>query len=116
MNSIATVKLSALNKRALLLVGKETILNKEDYLKERRMHMGKPVYTVVEYTAKLNAKQMIDNIIEVEAKNMHEDWNKEIKKQIKESDIKSLQTILNNILDRDNNICYSADKKVEIDI
>jgi len=79
----------------------------QDFQKE-----GIRFYTVKEYQASINARDMIETAIEYEYDNMYEDWDEKILESITEKDIKKLQDILDNILIGE--ISYIQD--IEIDI
>lgn len=111
-----SIKLSELKNENMLLVGENIIISKEDYINEIQEHIGKQVYTTTAYRANINAKRMLEDAIECEADNMHEDWESDVWDDITEEDIKELQNILDRILSRSSNVSYTADKKVEIDI
>lgn len=110
------IKLSELKNDEMLLVGENYVISKENFVKEFYEHGGESVYTTIEYRASINARHMLESAIECEADNMYEDWEGDIWDDIKKEDITELQNIINRILSGSRNICYIADKRVEIDI
>lgn len=117
------VKLSELDNKEMLLVG-ENVTDKEDfiadfeYFKDVTHDIKNNVYTTTTYTAYIDAKQMLEDAIEREADSMHESWEQDILNEITEQDIEDIQIIIDRILKRNEscNICYQADKQVELDI
>lgn len=110
------IKLSELKDDEMLLVGENYVISKEDFIKEIKEHIGTEVYTTTEYRASIDAKYMLESAIECEADNMYEDWETDIWDDINKEDINELQRIINRILSGSRNVCYIADKRVEIDI
>lgn len=108
-------KLSELKDTDILLVG-EDITEKEELLNDWEYYKGKEIYTTKQYKANISAEDMLDNALECEYQNMYESWYEEVWKDVTETDIKDLQSILDRILSRSKNIAYIEDKKVEIDI
>ena len=73
-----SIKLSELKNENMLLVGEDIVSSKEDYINEIQEHIGKQVYTTTAYRANINAKRMLEDAIECEADNMHEDWESDV--------------------------------------
>lgn len=111
-----SVKLSELKDDDILLVGEDLVISKEDFIKEIKEHIGKEVYTTIEYRASIDARDMLDSAIECESQEMYEDWDCDIWNDITKEDIREIQLILNRIFNRSDNISYRADKRVEMDI
>ena len=110
------VKLSELNNDDMLLVGENLVISKEDFVKEIKEHKDKEVYTTTKYRASIDARSMLEDAIECESQEMYEYWEYDIWNDITKEDIREIQLILNRIFNRDSNISYRADKRVEIDI
>lgn len=110
------IKLSELKDDEMLLVGENLVISKEDFIKEIKEHIGKEVYTTTEYTASIDARNMLEDAIECESQEMYEDWEYDVWNDIEDSDIREIQLILNRIFNRSSNISYRADKRVEVDI
>lgn len=113
-----SIKLSELNNNQLLFVGEDCVMSKEDYIKEIQIQgpIYREVYTAKEYRPNINAKSMLDRIIESEAANMYEDWENSIREDITETDIAELQNVLDKIFSSRKNVSYVPDEEVEIDI
>lgn len=111
-----SIKLSEVKNDAMLLVGGNLVISKEDYLQEIKEHEGQEVYTTIEYTANIDARSMLDSAIECEADNMYEDWDYDVMRDITDKDILELQNVIDRILSRSKNVSYREDKKVEIDM
>lgn len=111
-----SIKLSEIKDDEMLLVGDNLVISKEDYLKEMQEHEDETVYTTTEYSANIDARDMLDNAIECESDDMYEDWEQNVWNDITEQDISELQNVLDRILSGSSNVSYNADKKVEIDI
>lgn len=78
----------------------------------------KKLYTVTEYQAGIDARDMLESAIESEYDNMYEDWEERILDDITDDDIGKLQDILDDILSRgrDQNIAYYQNEEVEVDL
>ena len=113
-----SIKLSELNNNQLLFVGEGCVMSKEDYIKEIQIQgpIYREVYTAKEYRPNINAKSMLDRIIESEAANMYEYWEDSIRENINETHIEELQNVLDKIFCSRKNVSYVPDKEVEIDI
>lgn len=108
-------KLSEIKDNDILIVDEE-ILTKEDLLNDLKYYRDKKVYTATEYKASIDASDMLDYAIEREYNNMYDGWYERICSDVLEEDIRDLQTILDRILNRNDNISYLEGEKVEIDI
>lgn len=113
---IKTVKLSDLANDEMLLVGENLVISKEDFLKEKNEYDGENVWTTKEHYARIDARHMLEDAIELEGQEMYEDWDSDIWNDITKDDIRDLQLILNRIFNRSSNVSYIADNKVEIDL
>lgn len=113
-------KLSELKDEDMLIVD-GTVMPKEDFIRDFKYYksIADKVYTTTQYKAHIDAKNMLEDAFEREYdNNMYEGWFDNIVSDVTEEDIKDIQSILDRILSRSEstNICYTEDKKVEIDI
>lgn len=79
---------------------------------------GKKLYTTIEYHAHIDAKDMLESAIESEYDNMYEDWEERILDDITDDDIKKIQVVIDDVLNRNKgqNTAYYQDKEIEVDI
>lgn len=78
----------------------------------------KKLYTTTKYYASVDAASFIDEAFDSVYENgMYEDWNEMIKQDITEEDVKKIQAVFDEILDRNKsqNIAYYQNEKVEVD-
>lgn len=102
------------------LVTKQDILEDLDYYKNKIKTDDKfEVYTTNEVQAELDARHVLEDVIETEeCDNMYEDWGEKIWDDITDEDIADIQTVLNKILSKNpkQNIAYHSDVLLEMDI
>lgn len=115
------VKLSTLSKDTKVYVeGDVYIKTVEEILEDIEYLDIKELYTVKEYRASFNARDIVDMIIENVYCNggIYEDWDDIILANVSQEDVKDIETIFNRILARspEQNIAYQQDKLIEIDI
>ncbi|HII4449592.1 TPA: GTP-binding protein [Clostridium perfringens] len=111
-------KLSELRNDEMLLVG-DSVISKENLLEEFTFY-GKEykcdIWTTTKYKANIDAYDTLENALECEYQNMYEGWFEDVLSCIEEKDIQDFQLILDRILSRGSNYCYTVAEKVEVDI
>jgi len=110
------IKLSELKDDEVLIVNNELILTKAEFLNNHTKEDIK-IYTTNKYVLKLDARDVLYDVLDGESKNMYSKWRDNIQEDINEDDIRDLQDILDRILGRnkDFNVSYCASEEVQID-
>ena len=92
--------------------------NSEGVINDLTYFKDKEIYIAEEYTASLDAADILDSAIENEADNMYEDWDESINADIIDSDVEKIQKVLDEILERNKGVNISCEqgKLIEIDI
>ena len=112
------IKLSELKDDEVLIVNNELMLTKAEFLNNNtKEDKDIKIYTTNKYVLRLDAKDVLYDVLDGESKNMYSKWRDNIQEDINEDDIRDLQDILDRILERnkDFNVSYSADREVQID-
>jgi len=92
----------------------EEVRNDLRYFKDK----SKKLYTITQYHAQINARDMLESAIENEYQNMYEDWDENILGDITDEDVGRIQAVITTILlrSKDQNIAYYQDEEIKIDI
>ena len=112
------IKLSELKDDEVLIVNNELMLTKAEFLNNNiKEDKDIKIYTTNKYVLRLDAKDVLYDVLDGESKNMYDKWRDNIQEDINEDDIRDLQDLLDRILERnkDFNVSYCADREVQID-
>ena len=99
-----------------IVLTKEDLINDLDYYKGISNNLQENIYTTIQYKANIQAYDMLEVEIENESERMYECWDFDIKRAITDDDLEEIQKVIDRILSRVSNICYTEDKKVEFDL
>ena len=112
------IKLSELKDDEVLIINNELVLTKVEFLNDNiKEDKDIKIYNTNKYVLRLDAKDVLYDVLDGESKNMYDKWRDNIQEDINEDDIRDLQDILDRILGRnkDFNVSYCIGEEVQID-
>lgn len=115
------IKLSGLKDDEIVIDENLNVYEVSDakYYIKNNIDQFEKLYITTEERASFDAESILDSAIDdVYQDLMYEDWDESIKMDITKDDIKKIQAVLDDIIERggDQNIAYFKSKEIEIDI
>lgn len=115
---MSKVKLSTLSMDDQVMVGGE-VMEVSELINDLDEYRSKRICTVQPHRAAIDAKDVIDDVIEnIHCNGMYDGWDNNVKQDITEEDISKIQVIFDGIFARSpsQNTAYYEDKQILVDL
>lgn len=115
---MSKIKLSTLASDDQVIVSGE-VMEVQDLINDLDEYRGNRICTVQPHHAAIDAKDVVDDVIEnISCNGMYDGWDDEIKQDVTEEDISKIQAIFDEILARcpSQNTAYSKGKLILVDM
>lgn len=112
------VKLSQLNNEDLLITSDSQLCRVEDIKQDPTQFKDKTIFTAKPLSVRVDAKEMLDTVLEREWYNRNATWYDKALTQVVDKDVQALQDVLDKIFRQFSrrSASYTGDLEVEIDI